>query len=219
LFFLFLFISSREMGFRSRTYASSTGSSTQDGETSNSGANSEEKAKARRAQVRRAQVQHRQRKANYVKQLEIDIAHIRDMISKTQRETHALQGENDAMRDHIQLAVNQMMAPEIPVYSPQPGLLPPSQPTTVGEIMASMGVLDQPAGLGLGPLDDLTLSLQLDDVMGTPAYQISSSPSSSHYATSTTHSSPALTSIPHLPEMTPEQTQQAINFILAYVVS
>ncbi|KJK78870.1 hypothetical protein H634G_05684, partial [Metarhizium anisopliae BRIP 53293] len=49
-----------------------------------------DKAQLRRAQVRRAQIQHRQRKANYIKQLEIDVSELRDLVSLTEKETAAL---------------------------------------------------------------------------------------------------------------------------------
>ncbi|KAI1381706.1 hypothetical protein F4677DRAFT_399425 [Hypoxylon crocopeplum] len=59
---------------------------------------SQAKAQARRAQVRKAQIQHRQRKANYTKQLEMDVAKLRDLIEETERESIALKRENEAIR-------------------------------------------------------------------------------------------------------------------------
>jgi hypothetical protein len=56
------------------------------------------KAQARRAQVRRAQIQHRQRKANYTKELEMDIARLRDMIEQAETASRGLRAENAAMR-------------------------------------------------------------------------------------------------------------------------
>src|SRR6187402_3234044 len=57
-----------------------------------------DKAQIRRQQVRRAQIQHRQRKANYVKQLELDVVRVRDLIADTERQTAVLRRENGAMR-------------------------------------------------------------------------------------------------------------------------
>ncbi|TAQ89266.1 hypothetical protein B7494_g2403 [Chlorociboria aeruginascens] len=52
----------------------------------------------RRAQVRKAQKEHRQRKENYVKTLEQDIAKLRQMISVTETEVSQFQKENVAIR-------------------------------------------------------------------------------------------------------------------------
>ncbi|KAL2199245.1 RNA polymerase I-specific transcription initiation factor RRN3-domain-containing protein [Corynascus similis CBS 632.67] len=66
-----------------------------------SGDTAVDKAQIRRAQVRRAQVQHRERKANYVRQLEMDVARIRDMIEATEKDTKMLLDENKAMREQL----------------------------------------------------------------------------------------------------------------------
>ncbi|KAB5536570.1 RNA polymerase I-specific transcription initiation factor RRN3-domain-containing protein [Coniochaeta sp. 2T2.1] len=78
-----------------------SGSQAGDEQDASSSQTPQDKAKARRAQVRRAQIEHRQRKANYVKQLEIDVARIRDMIAATQMESRLLQTENNAMRSQL----------------------------------------------------------------------------------------------------------------------
>ncbi|KUI66467.1 hypothetical protein VM1G_01748 [Cytospora mali] len=63
---------------------------------------SEQTAKnKRRAQVRKAQVQHRQRKADYVKQLEADIAGIRDKITDAEGQSRVLRRENEAIRAQL----------------------------------------------------------------------------------------------------------------------
>ncbi|KAH6650762.1 RNA polymerase I-specific transcription initiation factor RRN3-domain-containing protein [Chaetomium tenue] len=72
---------------------------------------SQDKTQARRAQVRKAQVQHRQRKANYVKQLEMDVARIREMIEAAEQETKSLLDENKAMRAQILHAMSKKAAP------------------------------------------------------------------------------------------------------------
>ncbi|WYZ34617.1 hypothetical protein EsH8_I_000893 [Colletotrichum jinshuiense] len=59
---------------------------------------STEKAKLRRQQVRKAQVQHRTRKANYIKQLELDVSRFRDMIAAAEKEVLAYRRENEGMR-------------------------------------------------------------------------------------------------------------------------
>ncbi|KAK1451925.1 hypothetical protein CMEL01_06499 [Colletotrichum melonis] len=57
-----------------------------------------EKAKLRRQQVRKAQIQHRTRKANYIKQLELDVCKFRDMIAAAEKEVLAFRRENENMR-------------------------------------------------------------------------------------------------------------------------
>ncbi|KAK2009646.1 hypothetical protein LZ32DRAFT_409493 [Colletotrichum eremochloae] len=57
-----------------------------------------EKAKLRRQQVRKAQKQHRTRKANYIKQLELDVCQLRDMIAAAEKEVVAFRKQNEGMR-------------------------------------------------------------------------------------------------------------------------
>ncbi|GKT41990.1 uncharacterized protein ColSpa_02171 [Colletotrichum spaethianum] len=57
-----------------------------------------EKAKLRRQQVRKAQIQHRTRKANYIKQLELDVCRFRDMIAAAEKEALAFRRQNEGMR-------------------------------------------------------------------------------------------------------------------------
>jgi hypothetical protein len=57
-----------------------------------------DKAQLRRLQVRRAQTQHRQRKANYIRQLETDVARLRDMIEAAEKDTRDLAKENEQLR-------------------------------------------------------------------------------------------------------------------------
>lgn len=64
-------------------------------------ANAQAKNQARRAQVRKAQIQHRQRKANYTKELEMDVAKLRDLIEQAEREGLALRTENEAIRRRL----------------------------------------------------------------------------------------------------------------------
>src|SRR4051794_9542507 len=61
-----------------------------------------ERAQLRRAQVRRAQIQHRERKANYIKQLELDVSEIRDLIALSEKETAALFKENYLIREALE---------------------------------------------------------------------------------------------------------------------
>lgn len=61
----------------------------------------EERAHIRRAQVRKAQIKHRQRKANHVKQLELDASQLREAIAQTEAEVYFLRRENAALRSTI----------------------------------------------------------------------------------------------------------------------
>lgn len=83
------------------------------------------KAQARRAQVRRAQIQHRQRKANYTKELEMDIARLRELIEQTEAASRGLRTENAVLRrdlsrravaaGHMNLGRPRLLAPPRPV--------------------------------------------------------------------------------------------------------
>jgi hypothetical protein len=168
----------------------------------------QDKAKARRAQVRKAQIEHRQRKANYVKQLEIEVARTRDMIAASQMEARLLQAENIAMRSRV-------VAGAVPPLQP----IPPHQETPAGELpeQVDMSLLDH---VQLDDMDSVTLSLGLDDVMNIPVYQISSEPTSSNYPLNTylnpVHRADAPEPPPYpFAHLNPDQTQQIINFILA----
>jgi hypothetical protein len=59
---------------------------------------SEERAQIRRTQVRRAQLKHRQRKANHVKQLELDASELREKIAQTNAESTSLSHENELIK-------------------------------------------------------------------------------------------------------------------------
>jgi len=169
----------------------------------------QDRAKARRAQVRKAQVEHRQRKANYVKQLETEVARIRDMIAATQTETRLLQAENNEMRSRLAARTGN------------------PQQSTAAHPGAAPGELSQDldrsfsAQVQLDNTDGVTLNLGLDETMNLPVYQINSDPTSSSDAANTypePQDGPEDTEPPYCPfaQLTPKQTQQIINFILAY---
>ena len=151
----------------------------------------QEKAKIRRAQVRKAQTEHRKRKANYVKQLELDVSRLREQIAVTDKERKAIRFENETIRLQLNASLLPVGLPPLPL---------PAAESQFADIS----------------LDDVTMTFVMDEAMGTPAFQVSSSSSSS--------SSPGYKASPRsqavatgaaLPEMTPEQTQQAVNFVLA----
>ena len=168
-----------------------------------------DKTQLRRAQVRKAQAQHRQRKANYVKQLEMDVARIRDMTEAAQRDTQALLDENKAMRAQIQHAVTN---PSLPLSLDQGVSLLTEMPEPTQLSSDTRATLAQER-------DALTVTLGFDEVMDAPTFYISSPPPSSTHSHSSpfdNNAQPEPTSTPNdLPDLTPAQTQAAINFILA----
>ncbi|KAJ2891108.1 hypothetical protein MKZ38_000917 [Zalerion maritima] len=219
-----------------------------------------EKAQARRAQVRKAQIQHRQRKAYYVKQLELDIVHIREMIAEAEKESKHLRNENASIRQKLTVATNPSpnttappghpmqqhstspagtgflsvggsasgSAGASPVFTPGGSMqLPPSATTT--------SFFSDPG------LDDLSFSLQMDEAMNYPCFRYTrsgSSPDSGGGMGGWGGSSGGVPSPPQAPaagsppqhqhqqsseggavvpgiDLNPEQTDLAINFILA----
>ena len=205
-----------------------------------------DKSQHRRAQVRKAQIQHRQRKANYVKSLELDITQYRDMLSRAQAQVKAIETENNSIRSalhgagaHIPESVREEAAVSDPmvVNAPEGNLSTQFQAQTIQDTQTHEQTLLQQDELsqqqqlqpqletqqqaGRSPdlfsdidVNDLTVSLGMDGIMGTPCFHIqsSSSGSSSVSGISTPWTSPEQSA-----EMTVGQEQLAINFILAYV--
>ena len=163
-----------------------------------------DKAQLRRAQVRKAQTQHRQRKANYVKKLEMDVARIREMIEDAERDTKALLDENKAMRAQVLQAVNNKQLP-----------LSLDQGVSLLKEMPEPPQLSSDIGTSLPQeADGVTVTLGFDKIMNAPTFYISSPPpSNDSHQTSPREISPAAPD--GLPDLTPAQTQAAINFILA----
>ncbi|KAK4659105.1 hypothetical protein QC762_107308 [Podospora pseudocomata] len=193
----------------------------------------ESKAAHRRAQVRRAQIQHRQRKANYVKELEQEVAKIRKQIEDVDKERRVLRVENEGMKAELRLR-NGVSFP-----GPQPA--PPQQQQGVAGPWYMSEEMDF----------TMTMQLGYDEVLGAPCYMVSglSSPGFEAVTKATTAATaipnssilptppttatfaPASSSSittptknpitntpdhpPELPYMTPPQIQTAINFILA----
>ncbi|KAI0539667.1 hypothetical protein GGR58DRAFT_218656 [Xylaria digitata] len=166
----------------------------------------EAKAKARRQQVRNAQRQHRQRKANYTKQLEMDITKLRNDIARVEQELEALRSQNGAIKS--QLALRDQAA--APVAADAPPVVDDTVSTSPG----------------------CPVSIDMFENLGTPAFHISRASSSSADASCkaassrateklscTTPASTVGTSLEDVAmmEMTlpEEQKDQAINFILA----
>ncbi|KAJ4297156.1 hypothetical protein N0V88_004074 [Collariella sp. IMI 366227] len=156
---------------------------------------SQDKAQHRRAQVRKAQIQHRQRKVNYVKQLEADIAEVRAMIEAAEKETQVLMVENRSIKEKLQQGMDARST-----------ALTLDQGVSLLKQMPDLPQLSSEIEDG-----EVTMSFGFDEFMGAPTYYVSSMPSSSN----SPRSSPTEEDPDDLPNLTPAQTQAAINFILA----
>ncbi|KXH39324.1 hypothetical protein CSIM01_13429 [Colletotrichum simmondsii] len=169
-----------------------------------------EKAKLRRQQVRKAQIQHRTRKANYIKQLELDVCKFRDMIAAVEKEVLAFRRENKGMRGALtargfavpsegakgESVVHSAAAPsgeesQLVAYQPQTLDYDPYPP------------VDLFADVNMG---EVTVTMRKDDALGTPCFQISSPSAAVVY----TQSQP-----PSADQLSAEQEIIAINLILA----
>ncbi|KAL1844312.1 hypothetical protein VTJ49DRAFT_2369 [Mycothermus thermophilus] len=220
---------------------------TNDGNENGNNPTALDKAQIRRAQVRRAQTQHRQRKANYIRQLETDVARLRDMIDAAERDTHGLAKENEKLRKKVEAVITGGAASSPGSGSGTAGLLSPSSalPTSTPTPKPIPLSLDQsveflmkdspPAPPAPAPADfgDFTVSLGFDEVINAPTFYVCAPPESAgqpspppppphhHHAqqrqppTTVSSSTPAAGDINDLPDLTPSQTQAAINFILA----
>ncbi|CAJ2501552.1 Uu.00g044050.m01.CDS01 [Anthostomella pinea] len=188
-------------------------------------ASAQSKTQARRAQVRKAQIQHRQRKANYTKELEMDIARLRENIEKDEQEKLTLKADNDTIRQHLAHRSSSISLLGSTAFS----LAPPTAVT------AYSSAQQFPA---------YHVSLDISDFMNTPTFQVArSSMPSSHTGigsgtlgtqapedlfAATVASSSSSVSLPTggggasmappmagISSLSEAQTDQAINFILA----
>ncbi|PTB65400.1 hypothetical protein BBK36DRAFT_1121636 [Trichoderma citrinoviride] len=212
--------------------------------TGDDAAAAKDKAQIRRAQVRKAQIQHRQRKANYVKQLELDVSQLRDLINQTQQETSQMRKENDTIRDLIRGT-----EPVMPQQQQQPSFTHADSTyfSTTGSPGTRLGggvsELDAQEWLAAGGqlsdldlnqqqplmpstsneqemfghinLDDITVSLGINDLLGTPCFTINNPPPPAGSSTHGFTSPPNFESPPLTPPLTPQQEQIVINWILA----
>ncbi|OTA07925.1 hypothetical protein A9Z42_0088250 [Trichoderma parareesei] len=196
-----------------------------------------DKAQIRRAQVRKAQIQHRQRKANYVKQLELDVSQLRDLITQAQQETLQMRKENDTIRDLIRKtepAAQPSFTQADSTYfstTDSPGTrLGGMSELDAQEWLAAGGQLsDLDLNLNQQPLmpstsneqemfghinlDDITISLGINDLLGTPCFTIdnpSVGSSVQGYVSPASFENP-----PQTPPLTPQQEQIVMNWILA----
>ncbi|KAI1802373.1 hypothetical protein F4811DRAFT_401169 [Daldinia bambusicola] len=159
------------------------------------------KALARRQQVRKAQKQHRQRKVNYTRELEMDVARLRDLIEMTERESLALRGENEAIRRRL-LGKTAPAPAQVPAPAPRPSLAPPA--LTYGTTTASLS-------LSLSSLPEYTVSLVSSAAdLDKPMYQVQRTSRPSSWA----HPAGAGLEDRGRGFLQQTETDQAINFIL-----
>ncbi|KAK8144815.1 hypothetical protein G3M48_005271 [Beauveria asiatica] len=182
------------------------------------------KNQIRRAQVRRAQIQHRQRKANYVKQLEMDISQLRELITQAQHDTTILRREND----DIVAVLGQNGIPSPPGLSygtASPGAVTVRSPdaqqqqqqqqhnTPVYPLIddGSTTELLLPGSLAMD--EELIVTLSSNKLMGTPAFSVnpSSATSSSSFYDEPVSADWSQGQI----QLSPSQELTVINFILA----
>lgn len=188
----------------------------------------EAKSRHRRQQVRRAQIQHRQRKANYARELELDVARTRSLIAQAVQDCSILRSQNDILRARLLTP-----AAAFPPSLPQPLPLAAQQlPTTT--VMSRTGAGSLFDNIDVDDIVNVTLSLDVDSIMQTPCFQISSSPSEQSFAATSMNwvfppddgegggrdNAQGWCGSRYqyrLPDLTPEQVQLAVNFILALV--
>lgn len=159
-----------------------------DGAGSSSTASKTKQSQTRRAQVRSAQIRHRQRKANHTTELEREVGEYRELIAAAERAAAELRGENEGLRRRLVAA----------------GIDPDGD--RAGRQQAATDWSGQA----------VTVTLAVDEAMGTPAFSISSALSDHP---SLEQSQPRSSPYNSHDEvwLTMAQEETAINFILSYI--
>ncbi|EFX05284.1 alanine racemase [Grosmannia clavigera kw1407] len=139
------------------------------------------KAQARRAQVRRAQVQHRKRKADYLRQLEVDVSTLRDLVSATEKETRRLRHENASIRVRLGISV---------VGSGKNNIIVPSKiDSVISADTSQVMALDVPA-VAVSSLNDVTVGGDIGQLLSPSAPEVSPATTPWDVSTITTGPSP-----------------------------
>ncbi|KAL6869970.1 hypothetical protein ACO1O0_001305 [Amphichorda felina] len=169
----------------------------------------------RRAQVRRAQIRHRERKTNYQRQLEFDAAKYRDLVARTEAETTALRHENEALRAALinsGIDISQLTPRHGPSTAAQSDTGTSLSPSLEPDIQTGQDTpATTPELFGGIDINDLTVTLAVDDTLGGPAFHINSSSSGASFYTPV---SPGHTDDGWC-VLSRAQEDAAINFILA----
>lgn len=166
------------------------------------------KAQSRRAQVRSAQIRHRQRKANYIKQLESETNQYRDLITEAKKETSALKDENEAIKSRLGVGCFSSQSHE---NAPKQ-MFTGAQPMETDIWPSNMGEAETQTFKDSN-INDLAVTLTMDEIMGTPSFQIILSPSNTGVPTPNN----SLQYSDGCSKLSMAQENAAINFILAYV--
>ncbi|UNI14581.1 hypothetical protein JDV02_001197 [Purpureocillium takamizusanense] len=107
-----------------------------------------EKALLRRQQVRRAQIEHRQRKANYVKQLELDVSQLRDLVALAEHDGRVLHRENEEIITILRL--NGVGRPSGVQQQPPPPLPPAAHHHAAQQQQQPPAYMIRPEGAAAG---------------------------------------------------------------------
>lgn len=173
-----------------RARATSSGSSSPSEQAPPQDGSSEARARIRRQQVRRAQIQHRQRQADYIRELEQSVALAREEITVAADEVEGLRSANESLRAILRVySAYSGSAACLPVstYTCPWGTDETSMPMAAGFTVSS------------APTDPSFTATSFDPM---------------HFAVSGPGFEPQRRGFV-LPQMTPEQTELVINFILA----
>ncbi|KAK8048879.1 hypothetical protein PG994_010609 [Apiospora phragmitis] len=209
------------------------------------------KAGARRAQDRRAQIQHRQRKANYAKELEADIVRLRGDIKRCKGDCRASRattracsggwpppllwlghrrGKSSGSRWVLALRDRSVVAeidcPMTVAESGDGGIsnsLPPPPPRGYGGDADAAAVWAASSSFSFEP--DYLAYLDVNENLGSPAFQVTRRTKADqegypYFAEEVRTPGPTLgvtdDQVAELGQGSEEETDRAINFILAY---
>ncbi|KAI0018324.1 hypothetical protein F4780DRAFT_751655 [Xylariomycetidae sp. FL0641] len=163
------------------------------------------KAQARRAQVRKAQIQHRQRKANYTKELEMDVTRLRDRIQQAEQENMQFRRQNEAMRN---LLARHNSSNSVSYSLPPTGTLAPSYDVSLemSDFMYKPMFQVKRAPIASAPSGPIPT---------TTAYEANTSPSAASGDTITGPGATTATGTGMPFALSEEQADRVINFILA----
>lgn len=162
------------------------------GGCSASHASAGKQSQARRAQVRSAQIRHRQRKAHRINELESDVSQYRDMIAAAIKAAARLREENEVMRRKLAAA-------------------------GIGIGIVEGDGARQRRQDALQTPEYLTVTLTMDEEMGTPAFRVSSPAASASENLQESHKRPGASPYNTHDDvwLTLAQEEAAINFILS----
>lgn len=183
---------------RTQSCPSPPTSLTRDQEDESTEQTPQEKAQRRRAQVRKAQLQHRERKATYIKKLELDVTQIRDATERVDRRCDVLRKENEEMRMMLaQLGAAAVLPSAVEMQVPVHLMQLERLAQGAGGAVAVEAV-SQTATINFD--GDKKITLAVDEVIQQACYQIIPAQSGAEAGAA---------------QIPPNEEDAAINFILA----